>query len=162
MTNVTVKIRHVASVFALCAAFGLAGCDAVAPKDANAPRPGSITETDQTLTSGEWHDVIPMKMTLGQKVRIEMTSAQFNPYLIVIDPNGEQTENDTTSAPAPTPAPAAPADGSAPAAAPSAPAPGSKTVAINFTAPVAGDYQIVPTTVSAGEKGDYTIVIGTF
>jgi hypothetical protein len=55
---------------------------------------GSLGSGDPTLDSGEWYDEYNLAVEAGQEVIAILTSVEFDPYLIVIAPSGEQHEND--------------------------------------------------------------------
>jgi serine protease Do len=95
---------------------------------------GSLSRGDRTLESGEFHDTHTISLRAGQSIRIEMTSTEIDPYLILIQPDEEQIENDDASE-------------------------GNTTAVIEYTATVAGTYQVVPTTFEPGELGSYSLRI---
>jgi hypothetical protein len=49
---------------------------------------------DDTLRSGEYRDSYTFQGRPGQLATVDLRSAAFDPYLIVIDPTGKQHEND--------------------------------------------------------------------
>lgn len=55
---------------------------------------GTLAKGDQTLSSGEYVDSYTMEGRTGEKVIIDLRSADFDPYLIVFAPSGEQFDND--------------------------------------------------------------------
>jgi len=57
-------------------------------------RAGSLESSDPKLADGKTYDEYTIDATAGQEVVAVVTSVAFDPYLIVISPSGEQTEND--------------------------------------------------------------------
>ncbi len=55
---------------------------------------GRLAAGDDTLRSGEYRDAYTFPGRRGQTVTVDLQSAAFDPYLIVIDPSGKQHEND--------------------------------------------------------------------
>jgi hypothetical protein len=55
---------------------------------------GRLAEGDTTLRSGEYRDSYTFQGRQGQMVTVDLRSAGFDTYLIVIDPSGKQHEND--------------------------------------------------------------------
>ena len=55
---------------------------------------GYLAKDDSQLTTGEYSDAYLIQGVPGQRVRIELTSSDFDPYLILRAPSGEQLEND--------------------------------------------------------------------
>jgi hypothetical protein len=60
---------------------------------------GRLTASDGRLRSGEYMDVYQFEGRPGVQVKLDLTSAEFDTYLILQDPTGEQTENDDTDRP---------------------------------------------------------------
>ena len=58
------------------------------------PLQGELLPGDGTLTSGEYLDTYPIQGTAGQGITIELTSSQFDTYIIFTGPNGYQEDND--------------------------------------------------------------------
>lgn len=59
---------------------------------------GELAQGDQQLQSGEFIDSYNFQGTAGERVVIEMRSAQLDPYLILLAPSGAQEDNDDISA----------------------------------------------------------------
>ena len=57
-------------------------------------RRGTLQVGDDTLESGEYVDSYEFDGSPGQHVTVDLASDDFDTYVILIDPNGEQTEND--------------------------------------------------------------------
>lgn len=57
---------------------------------------GRLESGDRTLESdGSYYDPYPLNGSAGQQVRIELTSTDFDTYLVLLDPNGQVVgEND--------------------------------------------------------------------
>ena len=55
---------------------------------------GTLEAGDAKLTSGEYVDSFEFEGILGQHVAIDLTSHDFDTYLILKDPSGKQIEND--------------------------------------------------------------------
>jgi hypothetical protein len=55
---------------------------------------GRLSPDDDTLGSGEYYDTHDLEFPPGQRVRIDLSSQEFDTYLIVKPPSGEQLEND--------------------------------------------------------------------
>lgn len=55
---------------------------------------GSLQRGDATLSSGEFVDRYEVRVRAGDEVTVEMTSSDFDPYLILVEPGGEQVDND--------------------------------------------------------------------
>lgn len=55
---------------------------------------GSLAAGDQQMQSGEYYDLHPLAGTAGQRVVVRVTSSDFDPYLLLIGPNGERHEID--------------------------------------------------------------------
>ncbi|UCC73192.1 MAG: caspase family protein [Gemmatimonadota bacterium] len=55
---------------------------------------GALASGDQTLSSGEYADGYTFEGRPGQRVRLDVSSSEFDTYLMLIDPAGGQAEND--------------------------------------------------------------------
>lgn len=58
---------------------------------------GSLASGDQTLKTGEYTDVYNVTAKAGQWILVEMTSTAFDPYIILVSPSENQTENDDSN-----------------------------------------------------------------
>ncbi len=94
---------------------------------------GSLANGDNRLQSGEFFDVHEFQAEAGQTYAVDMVSDQFNAYLIVVPPEGEQLDNDD--------------DG------------GSTNSRVELRARQAGSYRIMATSSRPGESGRYTISV---
>jgi hypothetical protein len=89
--------------------------------------------SDDTLRTGEYVDVYTFDGRPGQRVRLDLTSDDFDTYLILKDPAGEQVENDD-------------ADRA-----------GHSLVESQLTE--LGRYQVMVTSYETGESGTYELVL---
>jgi hypothetical protein len=96
---------------------------------------GSLQSGDETLTSGEYVDSYEFEGWPGQHVALDLRSAAFDTYLIVKDPNGEQTENDDAD------------DG------------GTGHSHLEMDLAERGTYRVLVTSYEKGESGSYRLVI---
>jgi hypothetical protein len=55
---------------------------------------GSLAPGDETLSSGEYADGYEFEGRPGQRARLDVSSTEFDTYLMLIDPTGQQSEND--------------------------------------------------------------------
>ncbi|MCA9105449.1 MAG: pre-peptidase C-terminal domain-containing protein [Planctomycetales bacterium] len=95
---------------------------------------GYLAKDDSQLTTGEYSDAYLIQGVPGQRVRIELTSSDFDPYLILRAPSGEQLENDDFLD-----------------------ARDKSVIETIFTEQ--GEYRLLVTSYSAGEVGAYDLVI---
>ncbi len=93
---------------------------------------GQLDASDQRLDSGEYMEVHTFDGEAGEPVRVEMTSDDFDTYLIVTSPSGDRLDND---------------DGIE----------GSTNAALEFLMPETGRYRITATSFRAGETGTYRL-----
>jgi len=94
---------------------------------------GSLRPGDNTLSDGEYIDSFEFEGRPGQRVTIDLRSDDFDTYLILIDPTGEQEEND---------------DGTDST---------DSMIATDLTE--SGTYRVAVTSYDAGETGDYQLTI---
>lgn len=94
---------------------------------------GQLLGGDETLESGEYVDIYEVLAREGQWIRAELISGDFDPYLIVRSPTGEQTDVDDSQ------------QGNLTA---------SKAI---VQAPESGEWMIAVTTYEPGESGSYTL-----
>jgi len=94
---------------------------------------GSLDDGDDQLSSGEYADVYTVDLTAGQEIRVSVLSLGIDPFLILVDPNGETTENYAHRG----------IDSSA---------------LIKLTADVTGAWTIIVTSVEPGETGVYALI----
>src|SRR5258705_331122 len=55
---------------------------------------GTLSTDDARLTRGEYRDLYAFDGSTGDSVIIELASSEFDPYLALIPPDGEQIDND--------------------------------------------------------------------
>ena len=87
---------------------------------------------DATLTSGEYRDNFTFSGQRGQEAVIDLRSSDFDPYLIVYTPSGEQFDNDDYEGEV------------------------SRSL-IAFVLDETGTYEVTVTSYQEGESGDYTL-----
>lgn len=97
---------------------------------------GELRQGDRTLQSGEFVDTYRRSFTPGQPVQFRLASRDFDPYLIVRTPGGQQHDNDDF-------------------------APPDRGAGIDIPAAESGEYAISVTTYQAGERGRYQLTIGS-
>jgi hypothetical protein len=95
---------------------------------------GRLDRGDQLLSSGEFTDLHVFDGDAGEPVRIDLESTEFDAYLIVTTPDGEQIDNDDAEA-------------------------GTTNARIEFVMPTAGRYQVRVTSYQPGETGAYRLRI---
>jgi len=93
---------------------------------------GTLAAGDTQISSGEYADAYTMNVAAGEPIIVDLTSSEFDPFLILVDPNGEKTQNDDF-------------EGSA------------SRSRIELTAGTSGDWTVVVTSYKAGERGRYTL-----
>jgi serine protease Do len=82
-------------ILRILALAGALVCMAASPRAyAQSVRTGALDAGDPKLESGESVDEYPLDVNLGQEVIAIATSVDFDPYLILVAPSGEQFEND--------------------------------------------------------------------
>jgi len=94
---------------------------------------GMLAVGDDTLRTGEYLDAYEFRGQPGQHVRVDLSSNDFDTYLIVKDPAGQQQENDD-------------ADRA-----------GHSVVEMDLTE--LGTYRVMVTSYSTGETGSYELTI---
>jgi|GEM_PF-193905 len=95
---------------------------------------GRLESGDETLSSGEFIDTYTFTGSPGQRVSIDLSSDDFDTYVILAAPSGEQEENDD-------------ADGS------------NSQLVVDLTEQ--GTYEVWVTSYSEGETGSYRLNIGS-
>jgi hypothetical protein len=97
---------------------------------------GTLATGDQQLTSGEFADLYNVNVDQGETIIVEMTSSQFDPYLILRPPGGTQVDNDDFE--------------------------GDRTRSrIEYVATTGGSYDVIATSYAVGESGSYTVTMQT-
>lgn len=96
---------------------------------------GYLGPGDEQLASGEYFDRVTFSGAAGDEVVIELSSSEFDPYVIVIDANENAIAQEDDS-------------------------PGAGLgVRLTVTLPSAGQFTVVVTTAFAGEEGGYSLSI---
>ncbi len=95
---------------------------------------GRLESGDATLRSGEYNDTYRFEGTRGETVTVDLRSNDFDPYLMVIDPDDKQTENDDHEGDA-------------------------RRSLVTLVLPRDGTYRVVVTSYRSGETGAYTVNI---
>ena len=93
---------------------------------------GVLIDEDSTFTGGEYYDNYEFEGRPGQSITLDLRSDEFDTYLILRQPNGEELTNDDT-------------DGS--------------NSRIEATLPEAGSYEVVVSSFAGGETGEYQLNI---
>lgn len=95
---------------------------------------GTLQPGDSTLTSGEYADSYLVTVTAGETITADLRSNEFDPYLILRNPEGRQWENDDFE--------------------------GDLTHShVEVKTTVSGTWEVVVTSYQPGERGAYTIDI---
>lgn len=95
---------------------------------------GRLAEGDTVLKEGELADKFPLSVTPGNRIVLDLTSEDFDPYVALRSPSGKVVSNDDF-------------EGS------------TSRSRIEHTAAEAGEYTIYVTSYQKGEAGDYQIEI---
>ena len=98
----------------------------------NGSQTGTLAYGDATLSSGEFYDEIPLSGEAGEQITINLTSNDFDTYLMFRG-NGLNLDNDDID--------------------------GTLNSQISTTLPISGQYRIVVTSYSPGEQGAYNLQI---
>ena len=97
---------------------------------------GTLSPGDQNLDSGEYTDLYTFYAEAGEVVELTLQSAEFDPYLMLRPPVGEQIDNDDAE---------------------------GKTAwhhsRITHTCATAGEYEVLATSFAPAEVGEYTLWI---
>jgi hypothetical protein len=96
-------------------------------------REGALTAGDSTLESGEYMDSYEFIGRPGNQVTVDLRSEDFDTYVMLIDPSGEQEENDDAE--------------------------DTSHSRIEMTLAETGVYEVIVTSYEPGELGDYELVI---
>ncbi|MBX3252035.1 MAG: serine/threonine protein kinase [Myxococcales bacterium] len=97
-------------------------------------RRGRLGPGSATLSSGEFQDAYTFQWTAGQRVHLEARSTEFDTYLIVKPPSGDQMDNDDM-------------------------VPGNTNAGLDVDVQQTGTWQVIVTSYRAGEVGSYELVI---
>ena len=121
--------------YALTITQASSGSDTDGPVAARTER-GSLGSGDKTLRSGEYVDSYRLEAAPGQRIVLDVSSSEFDTYLLLKTPSGEQLENDD-------------AEGL------------SGHSVIEHVATEVGTYTVLVTSYQAGETGRYDLTINT-
>ncbi len=97
---------------------------------------GRLESADETLSSGEYADYYEFQGHAGERVVVDLRSNDFDPYLIVRTPSGEQLDNDDHEGDA------------------------SRSL-LSLTLTEGGEFGITVTSYQVGETGGYDLQIAT-
>jgi serine protease Do len=122
-------------ILALAAAFASAAAVPVANAQSTV-RTGSLASSDTQLEGGEFFDEYTIDVGIGKELVAILSAVDFDPYLIVTTPSGEQFENDDYA--------------------------DSPSVSlVQEIAGEAGAWRVRVTSYEAGETGDYSLILTT-
>jgi len=96
---------------------------------------GVLEDGDDVLTSGELSDELTLQGEAGDYLLLDLTAEGFDPYLILIAPDGEQFENDDYEGDA-------------------------RRSLLGLELPQSGEYRVLVTSYRAEEKGAWSLAIG--
>ncbi|HED66779.1 MAG TPA: hypothetical protein ENJ09_14640, partial [Planctomycetes bacterium] len=94
---------------------------------------GRLEKGDATLETGEFLDVYPLEVTEGEELHIELDSADFDAYLILVQLEGDPIQQDDFD--------------------------GSTNPRLDYIATGTGTVNVVVTSAKPGETGDYALTI---
>jgi hypothetical protein len=95
---------------------------------------GQLSAGDGQLDNGEYHDIYVFDGQAGQNVSVDLTSSQFDTYLILVTPGGEDIQNDDYE--------------------------GNRSQSrIDVTLQESGRYRVVATSYGAEETGAYEVAV---
>ena len=95
---------------------------------------GELREGDVTLRTGEYRDEFSFQGRAGQNVALDLRSSDFDPYLILVFPDGEQIDNDDHEGDV-------------------------RRSLISTTLPSDGAYRVLVTSYRPGETGSYDLTM---
>jgi len=95
---------------------------------------GRLEKGDETLSSGEYSDEYTFTATAGQRAVVDLRSGEFDPYVFVQMPNGEQLDNDDFEGDA-------------------------HRSLVSLDIAESGEYRVTVTSYEKGETGGYTLSI---
>ena len=97
---------------------------------------GALEAGDTVLDSNEYADTYTFEGIAGQEAVVDLRSGEFDPYLMVKTPSGEQMENDDYEG-------------------------DTDRSLLVFTVEETGTYRVIVTSYKSGESGGYTVEINT-
>jgi hypothetical protein len=135
MTTCTIEpCGFIVSTFVTGGSFGPGGVAVTGNIVLEETHQGTLEAGDQRLREGEYYDEFSVQADSGQTIIVDLRSPEFDTYLIVETPAGEQERNDDW---------------------------GDDTMHshIEMVAPEAGTYSVLVTSFMADEVGEYTVQI---
>jgi len=109
-----------------------------APIEMGSQTEGRLEAGDETLATGERRDLFSFEGQAGTPVNIELQSEDFDPFLMLVSPSGQQWENDDVDL-----------------------ASNNLNSQILMSLPESGTYRIVATSYRPGEQGAYLLKLRT-
>lgn len=100
--------------------------------DASADQRGELASGDEQLNSGEYVDAYQIEGRAGQQLRINLSSDQFDTYVMLRGPDGSSFDNDDAGN-------------------------GGTNSELVVTLPASGTYRLMVTSYRAGETGGYAL-----
>ncbi|MCZ6916168.1 MAG: hypothetical protein O7I93_05270 [Gemmatimonadetes bacterium] len=97
---------------------------------------GQLSYNDATLREGEYYDTHTVRLQSGERLVADLRSSDFDPYLIVQPPTGDQSDNDDWQD-------------------------SVEHSRVELTAQESGVYRILVTSYTSGQTGSYQLVIST-
>jgi hypothetical protein len=94
---------------------------------------GALAPGDQALLTGELTDVYALDAVAGSTISVELSSAAFDSYVVVVGPRGQRVENDDSG--------------------------GTRNAALELETTDAGRYLIFATSYRQGETGAYELKV---
>ena len=92
---------------------------------------GTLVDGDAPLPSGELADIYVLNVPAPMDLSFELSSAVFDPYLLIVGPNGQYWENDDAG--------------------------GTTNAALSLALPQAGPYRVVATSYQSDGRGTYVL-----
>jgi hypothetical protein len=108
----------------------------VATLSVGGPVSGQLENGDHRFDAGEYHDTYVFDGEDGETVRIELSSTEFDTYLALVTPSGEEIANDDFEG-------------------------DTGRSVIELTLPEAGRYRVQATSYAAAETGRYRLALST-
>ncbi|MEO0324986.1 MAG: hypothetical protein AAF447_18635, partial [Myxococcota bacterium] len=97
---------------------------------------GQLEQGDRQLGSGEFYDEYDLPFEAGQRVSLALRSADFDPYLIVHEPGGNQLDNDDAN-----------------------PGSGDLSAGLSWSVHHSGPHRVLVTSYQPGESGAYVLEV---
>ena len=97
---------------------------------------GELQQGDRQLGSGEFYDEFDLAFEAGQRVSLALRSTDFDPYLIVQEPGGNQLDNDDAN-----------------------PGSGDLSAGLSWSVHHSGPHRVLVTSYQPGESGAYVLEV---